>query len=227
MALMRLAVIAVMTCIAGTGCTARPSTSAFDRGRDAARSQDWDTAVRYYERALTDEPDNVENRIALARARLAASRSHLAEARTRADAADVEAAIEELEIALRYDPTNRYARDELEELREQARQEEARGPTMRVSRFTPFVDDEPVVEAGASEPLHIVFPEGSSLRTVLGSLAELAGVSILFDETFQDKQVAVDLDGVTYRDALDILMETNGLFYKVLNSSTMVVLGEN
>ena len=67
------------------------------------------------------------------------------------------------------------------------------------------------------------FPEGSSLRTVLETLAALAGVNILFDESFRDKRVAVDLEGVSYREVLDILMQTNGLFYKAVSSSTVLV----
>ncbi len=71
------------------------------------------------------------------------------------------------------------------------------------------------------------FPEGSSLRTVLESLAELAGVNILFDESFRDKPVAVDLEGVSYREVLDILMQTNGLFYKPVGSTSVLVFREN
>ena len=71
--------------------------------------------------------------------------------------------------------------------------------------------------------IRLHFPEGTSLRIVLEALAKLAGVSILFDESFRDKQVAVELDGVSFREALDILMRTNGLFYKAVGSSSVMV----
>ena len=182
------------------------SSGAFERGHDAARTGEWDAAVRYYERALAEEPDNVVYRIAFERALLEASRIHLEDARTYAAAADIDAAIEGFEIALDYDPTNRYER-----------------PAPRIS---PFRQDEPILDPSSPAPIHVKFPEGSSLRTVLETLAELAGVNILFDESFRDKRVAVDLEGVSYREVLDILMQTNGLFYKAVSSSTVLVTVE-
>ena len=61
---------------------------------------------------------------------------------------------------------------------------------------------------------------------MLASLAKRAGVNILFDESFRDKRVAVDLEGVSYREILDILMQTNGLFYKPVGSSNEIVVRE-
>ncbi len=222
---MELARIAAVAILAVTACQSS-SSGAFERGQDAARTGEWDAAVRYYERALAEEPDNVEYRIAFERALLEASRVHLEDARTYAAAADIDAAIEGFEIALDYDPTNRYARDELEELRERRGRHERpapRKPTARISPFSPFREDEPILDPSSPEPIHVKFPEGLSLRTVLETLDELAGVNILFDESFRDKRVAVDLEGVSYREVLDILMQTNGLFYKAVSSSTVLV----
>ena len=206
---MVLARIAAVAVLAVAACQSS-SSGAFQRGRRAARTGEWDAAVRYYERAVTEEPENVEYRIAFERALLEASRVHLEQARTYAAASDIDAAIEGFEIALDYDPTNRYARDEIEELRERRDRRTPEKPTARVS---PFRQGEPVLDPSSPAPIHVKFPEGSSLRTVLESLAELAGVNILFDESFRDKRFAVELEGVSYREILDMLMQTNGLFY--------------
>lgn len=208
-----------LTLLMGGACQSS-SSGAYDLGRGAARDGDWDAAVRYYDRAHADDPTNVEYRIALERALLEASRAHLREARAYVAADELEAAIDAFAIALDYDPTNRYAREELEELR--GRRDRPR-PLATTSPITPFRQGEPVLDPSSRELLHVKFPEGSSLRTVLETLAELAGVNILFDESFRDQRVAVDLEGVSYREILDILMQTNGLFYKVVNSSTVLV----
>jgi len=220
---MKFARIATVGLLALTACQSS-SSGAFERGRDAARTGEWDAAVRYYERALVAEPENVEYRIAVERALLEASRVHLENARNHAAADDIEAAIARFEIALHYDPTNRYARDELEELRDRGAPKE---PTARVSSFRPFAEGAPVLDPSSPAPIHVKFPEGSSLRTVLESLAELAGINILFDESFRDKRVAVDLEGVSYREVLDILMQTHGLFYKPVGSTIVLVVPEN
>ena len=208
---MKLAWIAALALLAVSACQSS-SSGAFERGRNAARTGEWDRAARYYQRALTEEPENVEYRIAYERALLEASRVYLEKARTDAAADNLDGAIEGFEIALDYDPTNRYARDELEELRAHRDRRTREKPTARVS---PFRQHEPILDRSSPELIHVKFPEGSSLRIVLESLAELAGVSILFDGSFRDKRVAVDLEGVSYREVLDILMQTNGLFYKM------------
>jgi len=220
---MKLARIAAVALLAVSACQSS-SSGAFERGRDAARAGEWDAAVQYYQRALTEEPENVEYRIAHERALLKASRVHLENARNDAAADDIEAAIEGFEIALDYDPTNRYARDELEELRERHERRALEKPTERVS---PFAEGAPVLDPSSPAPIHVKFPEGSSLRTVLETLAELAGINILFDESFRDERVAVDLEGVSYREVLDILMQTNGLFYKPVGSSNVVVVRDH
>ena len=208
---MKLARIAALALLAVSACQSS-SSGAFERGRKAAITGEWDRAARYYQRALTEEPENVEYRIAYERALLEASRVYLEKARNDAAADNLDAAIEGFEIALDYDPTNRYARDELEELRAHRDRRTPEKPTARVS---PFRQHEPIFDPSSPELIHVKFPEGSSLRIVLESLAELAGVSILFDESFRDKRVAVDLEGVSYREVLDLLMQTNGLFYKM------------
>ena len=195
------------------------SSRAFELGSDAARNAEWDAAVRYYERALAESPSKIEYRIAFERAVLEASRAHLREARSRAARGDTDGAIERFETALDYDPTNRYARDELEELRAQPARSLSLPPA---SRVTAFREGEPRVDPSSSDLLRVKFPDGSSLRTVLEALAELAGINVVFDESFRDQRVAVDLEGVSYREILDILMQTNGLFYKVVGSSAVI-----
>jgi hypothetical protein len=37
----------------------------------------------------------------------------------------------------------------------------------------------------------------------------------------RDREITVDLRGVTFEEVLDLLLETHGLFYKVVNSTTV------
>ena len=167
--------------------------------------------------------------MALDRARLQASRAHLRQARKylemdELDKSDrrsrLDRAASELERAIYYDPTNRYAHDDLAEI---GRSQDA-SPSGNVStdRWAIFEADR-VLDPDSSRTIRLHFPKGTSLRTVLEALAKLAGVSILFDESFRDKEVAVELDGVSFREALDILMQTNGLFYQAVGSSSVMV----
>ena len=206
----------VLAFLAGTGCSA--SERAYETGNRLVLARQWDAAVAYYREALDREPGNLEYRMARERALLAASRSHLARARERRAASDLEGAVSELEIALDYDPTNRYAAEELAELRRETAPREL--PALRRQRlFGP----EPVLHPESGELLDLRFAEDSSLRMILQALARLAGVNVLFDESFRDKRVTVVLNGVTFEKALELLLSTNGFFYKVVDSSTVSV----
>ncbi len=191
------------------------ASKSVEQAQRAARAGAWDEAVLYYERARDEHPDNIEYQMALHRALLMASRAHLSQARKYLERDELDEAASELERALGYDPTNRYAHDELAEI---GRREDA-SPSANFSVF----EADRVLDPDSSTSIKLHFPEGTSLRTVLEALAKLAGVSILFDESFRDKEVAVELDGVSFREALDILMQTNGLFYKAVGASSVMV----
>lgn len=194
------------------------SSKDFERGQDAARASDWDAAVGYFERALAADPENLDYRMALQRARMKASHAHKADARKHLGAGQLDEALAELELALEFDPTNRYLHELLADLRD-ASQLTSAGDDERDS---PIFDRQRVLDPSSPEPLRLYFPEGTSLRKVLETLGKLAGVNVLFDESFRDRPVSVDLQGVSFREALDILMQTNGLFYEVIGPSYVV-----
>ncbi|HXV62496.1 MAG TPA: STN domain-containing protein [Vicinamibacteria bacterium] len=195
------------------------SRTAYENGNRAARLEDWDRAVAFYQEALEEFPENLETRIALMRATIEASHSHLREARRLRETGEELAASRELSQALLYDPTNRFAREELEELRRRLERESgSRPPVIRERIFGP----EPLLDPFSSAPIQLKFAEETSLRTILEALGKLAGVNVLFDESFRDRNVTVDLQGVTFEQALELLLSTNGLFYKRIDGASTV-----
>src|SRR5262245_19223323 len=86
------------------GCAAGRS---FGRGNTAARAGDWDTAVEYYRRAVQENPERTDYRIALERAMINASTAHLDQARILEARAQLEDALREYRRASEYDPANR------------------------------------------------------------------------------------------------------------------------
>jgi hypothetical protein len=162
--------------------------------------------------------------MSLQRARLEASRVHLSRARKYREASELERAAAEIELALELDPTNEYAREDLLETRRRI-EEKSEAPPPFVARERIF-GSEPALDPASDAPVDLRFAERTSLRDVLEALAKLAGVNILFDETYRDREVSVDLKGVTFRQALELLLTTNGLFYKVVGSETVRVAPE-
>ncbi len=214
---MRTIIVLVIFLVPLVGCGL--SKGAFERGNQEAKRGRWDEAVSYYERAAREDPENVEYRIDLLRARLEASRFHLKEARKHLAAEDLERAAEALEMSVGYDPSNDFVREELEEVRLRLEGSDA----MRSVARRRGMETEAVLDPASPVPIRLEFAEGTSLRKVFETLSKLAGVNILFDESFRDKPVTVDLEGVTFQEALDILVRTNALYYKVLRPTTVVV----
>lgn len=202
----------------------RPSAEVFEDARRLSSPGARVEAVRYYERAVQQDPENLEYRIALYRARLAASYALVSEARKKRAADDLRGAVADYETALTLDPSNRYVREELSELRRKLEEPAPPSELVREKERLPL-GAPPRLDPDSSEPLRLRFSEGS-LKETLEALARLAGVNILFDESFRDVDVEVDLDGVTFWQALDLLTRTNGLFYKVVDSSTVRLSSE-
>ena len=85
---------------------------------------------------------------------------------------------------------------------------------------------EPALDPGSDDLLDLRIAEETSLRAILQALGRLSGVNVLFDESFRDKRVTVDLKGLTFLQALELVLSTNGLFYKIVDSSTVSVTPE-
>lgn len=208
------------------GCASR----AYPQGERAAKAGDWDTAVEYFRRAVQDYPDKVEYKIALERAMFSAAGMHQDRARRAEADGRLDEAVREFRKALEYDPANRdmaahtaalertirerieaaQPKPEIEILREQARQAAA----------------EPLLNPTSREPLNITFTN-AQIRDVLNSIGSASGINITFDRDFQDRAISVRLEGVTLEQALQQIMISNQLFYKVLNERTIIVAQDN
>src|SRR5262249_48390307 len=93
-----------------SGCAAQ---MAFRSGEREGERGNWDVAVAKFTTALQKDPNNIKYNPALENARIQASRYHYTEARKHMAANDLDGAANELEIASKYDPANRFASDDL------------------------------------------------------------------------------------------------------------------
>src|ERR1700720_2739282 len=99
------------------------SYNAYEKGRTAERTKDWDQAVIQYQKALELNPDNMRYTMDLQRAKLEASRVHFEKGKTLRAAGETShgdeqinlahLAANELEITVKLDSTNQFAAIEL------------------------------------------------------------------------------------------------------------------
>ena len=228
--LLRAAALAlVVASLAGCG-----AGKAFKLADQAARVGDWETAVRYYEQAVEADPNSAEYKIALERARLAASREHLAKAGDLEAKGDLEGAIVEYRRVTDFDPANRRAAAKVAALEQTLRDRiEAARPKPAIEQMREKVKQaakEPVLSPTSRQPLEVKFAAGMAVKQILEFLGPVSGINVLFESTLQESAVtksAIDLSGVTLEQALTLVMTSNGLFYKVMNPKTILVIPDN
>jgi general secretion pathway protein D len=212
------------------GCAAG---RAFSRAEKAARAGDWDAAVTYYDEAVDANPKDATYRIALDRAKLAASRAHLDKAVALEQKDELEGAIAEYKRAADYDPSNRRASGKAAELEKVLRDRvEASRPRPAIEALKERArqtQPEPALNPASRQPLVFKFAANISVRQILDFLANASGINVMYDQSFTDANTrsAIDLDGVTLEQALNIVLTSNNFFYKVLNPRTIVIAPEN
>ncbi|MGQ0735485.1 MAG: hypothetical protein ACT4QD_17755 [Acidobacteriota bacterium] len=217
------AIVAVTLAVALAACAA---SRAFTRGERAARAGDWDAAVEYYRQAVQDDPDRAEYKIAFERASFAAATSHADRARKAEAEGRLEEALREYRRAAELDTTNRQVAAKAAELERVLRERiDAARPRPEIERLREEarrVSQEPLLTP--TSPLGPVRFVNANVRDVLNFIGESTGINVIFDRDFPERTITINVEGVTLEEALQQIMVTNQMFYKVVNDRTILVI---
>jgi general secretion pathway protein D len=207
-----------------SGCAAG---RAFRKGEEASRASNWDDAVAYYTKAVQENPDKAEYKIALQRATQTAAREHMSRAADFEAKGQLDQALLEYKRAVELDASNRLASSRVIELEKTIRDR------IEATRPKPPIDKmrEEARRAGAAQLLNptaklpvISFGPNASVRDILNFIGSATGINVTYDQQYQDKAYTVRLEDVTLEQALQQIMAANQLFYKVLNPKTIIVI---
>ncbi len=205
------------------GCAA---SRTFGRGERAARAGNWDLAVDEYRRALQEDPDNVQYRLSLERAMLNASAAHLDQARIFEARNQLGDAVREYRRASEFDPPNRQIAAKAQELERRIRDENEANRPRPLATQPARPGSAPAPLANLNAIVDGVFPN-ASLRDVLNTLGETAGIDIQYERDYLDRAVSVRLQKQTLGEALQQILSANNYFYKVVNPRTILVIPDN
>jgi general secretion pathway protein D len=196
------------------GCTT--FNRSYKLGTEAAINKNWDEAIKHFENAIQQDPNNSAYRLALTRAKILASISHVYKARGLASEGKKEEALAEYDLALSYDPSNRVIIEEVRLLKE--------GEEKKEKPVEPKI--EPPVKLQASDAkLHLNFMHDQvRLKSIFQALGKHANINILFDEQFKDIPFSVDLSDKTFEQAVNSLCLATKNFYRVIDESTIIVV---
>lgn len=224
------AIVLVLVVSVAAGCAAG---RAFSRAERAARAGDWDMAVQYYTQAVQAAPQSAEYKIALERAQIAASRQHLDAALELESKGDLEGAVREYRKASEFDPGNNRASTKAVQLqqaiRDKAEAARPKPPVEQMKERARQAGAEAILNPASREPLRLKFAANTNIQDILSFIGQASGINILYDNQVQNRPIPgpIDLDGVTVEQALNIVLTTNNLFYKVLNEKTIIVVPES
>jgi general secretion pathway protein D len=204
----------------------------YRRARIAEEHGDWDQAVLHYLELVDRYPNRVAYRTGLLRSKLRASQSHFEKGKKFQEAKALERAFAEYQQAVQLDPTNQYARVELEKLRDELlKAEDQRSLVSSLEELKEKTRGKrpqpPLLNPRSTEPISLEFPQPVSVFDIYRALGKAFGINILFDPKLRDQQIGIELRDVDAQRALEILMRTAGHFYKVLDEQSIIVAEDN
>jgi general secretion pathway protein D len=207
------------------GCA---TATAIRDARRAEERQDYDMAVVQYNRALQLDPDNVNARTGLQRARLRASQDHFTRARRFAAMGRLEEAVAEYQLASELNLDNREIQEELTATQNQLR---AKVPVRRdgkteLEALVERMRDQPLPGISiAADPLPdtLNFKSASS-DIVIRSLAMMANVNVIFDPAFRPAPIDIQIRDMTFDQALGAITSSTQTFYRVTGPRTITIV---
>src|SRR5712691_7336809 len=176
-----------------------------ERGRAALKERNVPRAIEAFKRALSLEPSNPDHQAALAQAiRYKEAQDRLTIGQKMLKAGRLEDAAEAFERALELDPDLKAAQDGLVQLAEKQK-----------SVSSPLT--------GSKQPITLKF-QNARTKEVFEVLARAGGINILFEKDMKDDPITIFVKDVSFVEALNLILTTQGLFVRRLSADTILVI---
>ncbi len=217
------AAVAVAALLAGCA-----TTGVLRDARQAEERLDYDRAVIEYTRALQLDPDSVDARSGLERARVRASQDHFTRARRLAARGRFDEAVREYQLAAELNPLDTQIAEELSATQNQLRAKVAvkRDGRTELEALVDRMRDQPMpgLEVPA-EPL----PESMTFKgpndTIIRALAQFAKVNVVFDPAFRPSApIQFEARNETFDQALRSITASTQNFFRVTAPRTITII---
>ncbi len=205
----------------------------FREGRKAEQSNDFDTALVLYERAVREDPKQVQYLLAARRLRFLAAMTHVDRGHKLRDSGKLAEALKEFEGAFAIDPSSAIAEQELRRTLSMLEAQEG-APPPPAKPLTPREQAEaelqqrldrvegPVTLAPLSRA-PITLKATNESKVLFETVGKLAGINVLLEPDFQSRRISIELNRVTLEQALDHLAVITKNLWKPLTSNTILV----
>ena len=215
------ALTATVCLVLALGCALHKAQVAFDKG-------DYDEALAEYRQVLRKDPNNVKAKIGFRRTAPLAAEAHLVKARQAERSGLDDVVRKEVATAVVLDPSNAVAVDKMARLEEAARRKQAAEDaedSVDAMRARGEAKALLPINPRSLEGMDLNFSRKTSLREIFQQLSKNSGVNIILHTSAsqQDITISVDLRGLTFQRILDTLMLQSDLFYRVMDTNTIMV----
>ena len=218
-------VLAVLVTL--TSCAS--STGSMRVASDAEATQNYDLAVAEYTKLVRSKPTDRNAQQGLERAKLRAAQDHFTRARRFAATGRLEDALVEYQLAAELNPSDGDINLELQDTRRQLRAKIAireEGKTRLESLIAQSLDAPlpgATLPTGLKLPDSLIFRDAGS-RDVYSAIGKFTNLSVLFDPTFRDQPLSIDLRGVSLEEALAAVSSTTRNFWRATSANTITVI---
>ena len=219
-------VLAVLVTL--TSC-ASSSTGSMRVASDAEATRNYDLAVAEYTKLVRSKPADRDAQQGLERAKLRAAQDHFTRARRFAATGRLEDALVEYQLAAELNPSDGDINLELQDTRRQLRAKIAireEGKTRLESLIAQSLDAPlpgATLPTGLKLPDSLIFRDAGS-RDVFSAIGKFTDLSVLFDPTFRDQPISIDLRGVSLEEALAAVSSTTRNFWRATSANTVTVI---
>ena len=218
-----------LTALLTTALSGCASTDVLRSGQRAESQDDYDRAVIEYTRALQSRPNDRRLRKALERAKLRAAEDHFGRGRRLTALGRHEEALVEYQMAFELNPSSG---DIDKQLRETRRKVQTKVKLLREGQteLEALIDRaRDLAPPGLDLPQDIELPDSLVFRStcsrdIFSALGKFANINIIFDPTFRDTSLSVDLRNASLKDALDSVAAATCNFYRVGTSQTVTII---
>src|SRR5262245_40789361 len=172
--------LALLLALQASGCVTQ---QAYREGERAMKSQNYDTAVVNFSRALAEKPDETRYKVALLRARTRAAQEHFMKGNEYRKAGLVEEAIAEFQHAVYLDPSHQFAANELQKSLAEWQKEQAKNQwdIEAAKKKVQPGREAPRLSASSNIPIVLRFKD-EGVKKIYDALSKASGINFIYDE---------------------------------------------
>ena len=229
--LKRPALLLLLVAVVTLPAIADKAKDLYSKGEDAEARQNFEAAYGFFKQAYDLKPRDLRYRAAFERIRFEAAASIVHQGQKLRDDGKLDEAVAEFQKAVAIDPSLFIAKQELDRTLKMINDQrnpppQAAGPPSGLQRRIHDAAGPVELAPISNIPITVKMLNQKS-DVVYRTVAQLAGVNVLFDPDYTPRVINVDLNSVTLEDALQITALESKTFWRPVTQNTIFIAQDN